>query len=164
MSPQLNCRSSFPNPERPNPPSPTPTTHLRGTPPHLGPALLTSPRVASPPRCDRIQKALHQHRALLPALLQQPLTHLPSAPPHPRCPRGANPRTREWRDSPPRTTHSLWNLVSKKQKQTNAPQCVKSTRCKQNMDFETSLKCCPTQRLNNGREFLKRRLVHDTQW
>lgn len=112
MSPQLNLRNSLQNPERLNLPRPTLTTHLTGTPLRLGHVVLTCPLVASHPHFDHFQKALLQHPAPPRALPQQPLTHLPSALLHPSCPKGLNPRTREWRDSPHRITQSLWSLVS----------------------------------------------------
>lgn len=112
MSRLLNSRNSFRNREHPNLPRPTPTAHLRGTPLRPGPAPPTCPLVASPRLCDRIPRALLRHPALLPALRQQPLTRLPSAPLHPRCSREPRPRTSEERDSLPRITLSLWSLVS----------------------------------------------------
>lgn len=134
MSPQLNSRTSLQNPEHLNLPSPTLTTHITGTPLHLGRAVLTCPLVASPPHFDRFQKALRQHPAPPPALQRQPLTHLPSALLHLSCPKGLNPRTREWRDSPHSITQSLWSLVrtsktmqtklsSCRQKYIDMPQC-----------------------------------------
>ena len=112
MSPRLNSRNSLQNPEHLNLPSRTLTTRLRGTHLPLGPVLLTCPLAASPPHYVRIPKALPQHPALLPALLLQPHTRLPSALPHLRCPRGQKSRTREERDNPHRITQSLLSLVS----------------------------------------------------
>lgn len=111
MSPLWNYRNSFPNPERPNLPSPTLITHLGGTPLPPGPVPLTCPLVANPLHYGHIPEALPLHPALLPALPQRPLTRLPSALPHTRFPKGPNPRTSEERDSPLRTTHSVWSLV-----------------------------------------------------